>query len=406
MKAIYTLILLATYTISQAANPRTDIQLRLTDIQIGGSDITSIAFKSGFTPAYLSTEDIEKTFNNGTQGVQIYTVTTDNIACSVNNYSPLAQSENVNLGFVTYHSGSYLLSISSAQNVDATTLIILEDKIEHTYHLLNNNAFTFNTDSGTFSNRFALHISSPVVATTLPANCSGVNGQANVITDAQAGWEEIALIDSNGLSVQQTQNINGPVNFANLTEGNYTVRLSYGSFNTTLPATVAGTSVSANILTDESVVSESSSIKFTGNAAKVKYYEWDMGDGAIISGVANPEYTYFQTGTYNVTLRVSNDYGCADSANKTITVTQATGISTIDNNNEIYSAQKQLYIKMGTMPETAITVSVYNIIGQNVYSAQLNSSNTTIDLSAQQNGAYIVSLQQGRNAQTKRVYLY
>lgn len=407
MKTIYTMILLAVCTFSQASNSRTDIQVRLTDTQVGGSDLTSIAFKTGFTPNYSATEDVEKTFNNGTQGIQVYTATTDNVACSVNNYSALSQTETVNLGYVAYHTGSYIISISSAQNVDATTLIIIEDKEQNTFQLLNNASYTFTSDSGSYQNRFALHISAPVAVSTLPANCSGVNGEASISTDAMAGWEEIAIIDSNDVAVQQTQNINGPVSFSNLTEGNYTVRLTYATYSTTLPANVPGTSVKATITSNMAIAATNSNIQFTGMAPKVQYYEWDMGDGALITGVANPEYQYYEAGNYQVTLRVSNDYGCTDSATENITITQATGISSIDKgNSEIYSAQKQLYIKMATMPETATTVSVYNIIGQNIYNGAINSSTTTIDLSAMQNGAYIVNLQQGRNTQTKRVYLY
>jgi PKD repeat protein len=58
------------------------------------------------------------------------------------------------------------------------------------------------------------------------------------------------------------------------------------------------------------------SSKFTdlsnpGNGV-IKKYEWDFGDG-ILSTEKSPEHTYFESGNYNISLRVTNSFGCVSS---------------------------------------------------------------------------------------------
>jgi PKD repeat protein len=69
------------------------------------------------------------------------------------------------------------------------------------------------------------------------------------------------------------------------------------------------------------------SVTFDGNGSKdtdgsIKAYSWDFGDGSSGSGVTTT-HSYMQTGTYNLTLRVTDDAG--DSATDQTTVTIGAG---------------------------------------------------------------------------------
>src|SRR5918992_1608523 len=55
-------------------------------------------------------------------------------------------------------------------------------------------------------------------------------------------------------------------------------------------------------------------------AGSVSSFEWDFGDGATASG-ASPTHRFAQSGTYEVTLRVTSDAGAVDEATTTLTVT-------------------------------------------------------------------------------------
>lgn len=51
------------------------------------------------------------------------------------------------------------------------------------------------------------------------------------------------------------------------------------------------------------------------------YYEWNFGDNSsLVVNVQNPVHTYSDTGVYNVSLLVKNDFGCSDTALKIIKV--------------------------------------------------------------------------------------
>lgn len=60
---------------------------------------------------------------------------------------------------------------------------------------------------------------------------------------------------------------------------------------------------------------------FYNLSANATYYEWNFGDNSsLVVNVQNPVHTYSDTGVYNVSLLVKNDFGCSDTALKIIKV--------------------------------------------------------------------------------------
>ncbi|MFM7016322.1 MAG: T9SS type A sorting domain-containing protein [Bacteroidota bacterium] len=125
---------------------------------------------------------------------------------------------------------------------------------------------------------------------------------------------------------------------------------------------------------------------------------WLFGDGNA-SFSQNPTYSYSASGTYNVTLIVSNGVCAADTIVKTITV-QMTGLA-----NNASSIGMSIYpnpvADMATVQfashESIATISVINAIGQVVYTKQANSSNgnkfnESIDFSQLAAGIYSVKV--------------
>ncbi len=67
-------------------------------------------------------------------------------------------------------------------------------------------------------------------------------------------------------------------------------------------------------------------VQFSDLSLNAESRSWDFtSDGTVDSSDLNPAYTYSTSGTYNVTLTVSNANGTA-SKNTTITVVQATSL--------------------------------------------------------------------------------
>jgi PKD repeat protein len=63
-------------------------------------------------------------------------------------------------------------------------------------------------------------------------------------------------------------------------------------------------------------------VSFTDASENGESYAWNFGDGAGISTVKNPSYTYAEAGTYSVTLVVTNPTG-SDEVTKEVTVTSS-----------------------------------------------------------------------------------
>jgi gliding motility-associated-like protein len=61
-------------------------------------------------------------------------------------------------------------------------------------------------------------------------------------------------------------------------------------------------------------------VNFINQSEESTGYEWDYGDGSS-SSIINPDHTYSEIASeYVVTLVASNDFGCADTIRKTITI--------------------------------------------------------------------------------------
>jgi uncharacterized protein (TIGR03790 family) len=87
----------------------------------------------------------------------------------------------------------------------------------------------------------------------------------------------------------------------------------------------------------DDVISEDLVKSFDGSGStdnsSIENYTWDFGDGEFGYGV-NPSHTYTNSGIYNVTLNVTNDYGLSDLDTVVITVNNV--VPTAEAGNDIF----------------------------------------------------------------------
>lgn len=69
-----------------------------------------------------------------------------------------------------------------------------------------------------------------------------------------------------------------------------------------------------------SIACQSYPTNFTDISIAAVTWEWDFGDGSPVNNTQNPSYTYATDGTYNVTLIVTNSFGCGDTITQAVTV--------------------------------------------------------------------------------------
>lgn len=93
------------------------------------------------------------------------------------------------------------------------------------------------------------------------------------------------------------------------------VKISNG-FITVHPLPVAGFNVTPALTSIENPT-VSLSDQSNGNPTD---WIWNLGDGSIIQGEQNPNYSYHDTGSFDITLVVYNIFGCTDSMFKTVVI--------------------------------------------------------------------------------------
>lgn len=85
--------------------------------------------------------------------------------------------------------------------------------------------------------------------------------------------------------------------------------------------TVFPTPISAfNVIPDSAFITHPV-FSFYNQSEKANYFEWNFGDNSsIVNNQLNPVHTYVDTGSYEVSLLVKNEYGCVDTSFKIIKV--------------------------------------------------------------------------------------
>ncbi|MBR9921606.1 MAG: PKD domain-containing protein [Bacteroidetes bacterium] len=136
-------------------------------------------------------------------------------------------------------------------------------------------------------------------------------------------------------------------------------------------------------------------VDFTDQSVGAIAWSWEFGDGGM-SDEQNPSYIYQESGTYTVTLTVSNG-DCENSFSQIITVEVPSSVNLVEGLNSF-----NLYPNLGTGTfmldlelERAenLQVVVYNTQGQEVSSRAFNNTRTlqeTFELNGLPSGVYLV----------------
>lgn len=137
---------------------------------------------------------------------------------------------------------------------------------------------------------------------------------------------------------------------------------------------------------------------FTYSGTDYDSIEWDFGDDT--SSEANPEYTFSETGSYNVCVTVSNECGsqtyCRD-------IEATLGIHSFAlSQTQVYPNPFNDFITIKT--ESSLKYTIYSILGSIITSGNINPGETSVKLSEHQSGFYFIRLE-NENGEQKRIKL-
>jgi PKD repeat protein len=407
MKRALAITLLLALTCSVfATQDKKSIKIRITGPG-GFPDETTIYFDRDITPVYSSSEDGPKAYNQIEHAPNLYSLSSDNVNCSTNGYSDLSQSETIALGVKTDTAGAYMISLLNLMNVDPTTIIQLEDRVNNVTTDLRTTFYPVLLNDGeTVNGRFFLHVSRPINFIPVTSGCNNNDGQLQVDADNTVQWSYVYLYDSLGNFIDRRENISGPYSFGNLAEGNYTLYMRMDSYLVVKPLHLNGNYVAADIRPSSLTVGVNQEVTFESTTHNVSVFLWEMGDSTQIGGVANPTYSYVIPGTYEVVLNVSNAAGCSTRKTVYIEVGAATGIATTETDaRKVWAYDKTITAVIDEPITTGAGIRIVNMLGQPVYQNSLTDLTTVITLNSVPPGYYIISLNNNKVETSKRVFI-
>jgi len=209
-----------------------DDVLRLTINRNSFTDETIIRFMDLATNGFDGSYDAHKMFSSNDDYPQIYSLVA-NDELSINTLPSLTVNTVVPLGFTTENAGSHSITSAEVNTFDNNITILLEDLDENVITDLRlQNAYTFNTTSGQFNNRFVVHFNTLATETF---NEMGPNdtkiyayGNAVYITNIFGNSSDLTIYNMLGqpvLNQQLKSNILKKIN-TNLSAGTYLVKVT------------------------------------------------------------------------------------------------------------------------------------------------------------------------------------
>ena len=233
------------------------------------------------------------------------------------------------------------------------------------------------------------------------------DGIINIVQPGIANWN-YAIANSQGVVVSSgVLNSSTPVNATMLSTGVYTVTLVDAAGYTVVKNINVGgvNTINAGFTMNTSTADVNQQVSFHNTTPNSVNYTWEFSDGTIITGIANPQMIYYDTGVFTVVLTCTNRDGCVVHDTITITVSQATGINeTAENRFNVFSEGKNIFIVRYPADETEFEYEVLNVSGQAIASGNFTLGTLQLSLAEQANGIYIVRLYNKNTFYSKRIF--
>lgn len=193
--------------------------------------------------------------------------------------------------------------------------------------------------------------------------------------------------------------------------GNYNVQLIVGDnlmHLDTISSSVSVDSVTSSLSATPAGMAVTFSGMGAGGTAPYTYL-LDLGDGAGFTAT-NPDtvYTYSSAGSYTACLISYDNAGCFDTACTSFTIA-ATGIQAAQNDALFHVSPNPSNDGLFTLSQLSAEkslITVYNLLGEGLFATETNgNTSTTLDLSKQPQGSYIIRVTTKGASLTQRLII-
>jgi len=404
---LFFFLLVVTISGAVANTPQMRMEILLIDSNSGQAAATTVMFSANTSPQYYPSEDVAITLDSASPSPQVYSLSSDNVACSSNSYGPFNATTVIKLGMGTASPGTFVFSAQQFSGFDPASMIFLEDRQEHIFIDLRQWQYSvLISQAGEISDRFYLHVTYPPTLSSNPASCSNTQGVIDVAEDSSIVWRAVKVIDSVGAIVMVDSGVTGNFNFIGLPGGNYTLEFDYSNYSPTQTITVESHQLitGMNVSNDHDRVYQN--IQFYTPGSNATQFQWDFGDGSTITGVSNPTYSYLSPGIYTASVNCTNIYGCSGHADTLMYIETATSIDEIDGNTvKIITDKSLVLIEMDNATSAEYTYNVYNVEGQEIKTGSLNQPQVSLNFSNEASGIYIISIRSNTSSLNKKVLI-
>lgn len=310
------------------------------------------------------------------------------------------------LGVINTVAGEASIEINQFEYFEPGVFVYLEDMEEGIFHNLTSSAYTYtNTSINTQDPiRFRLHLRAPL-AVTATAACAGQASGKMLMSNPNSTPVVVEVKDNANNVVTTTTPFTGEKLIENLAAGAYIINFSYSNGDAATLAKEIGTgsifSAPNFIASATTVAIEDAIIEFQATAPGATEFEWNFGDGTMVSNDLNPVHAYMQPGVYTVTFTARNG-GCESVQTMTVTVNAAsTGIANVNTNGfTLYPnpARNLVNILLNVdRSESQVKVSILDAAGRLVRSENVNDvrSGSIIELNISDlaSGVYQIALE-------------
>jgi hypothetical protein len=336
----------------------------------GFADKTEINFNTMATNNFDNEYDGFKIIGNYNQPT-LFTVIDGSKMASVNTLPSIVQTPNVPMSLFVGTNGQYQLKVSNISSFDPTSYIFLEDtKTGSMQDMRANDSYPFSASTTDLPDRFIIHFTPPIDITTKNASCY-TKGNLDVEQEGSASWNFILKDTANAIIQSGIVNRTNPLHLS-LAKGEYNLVLTdANNYSVTQLISIDGASpIHVAMNTSKASVAVSEPITFTATAQNANAYDWDFGDGSSATGLQNVVHSYSSSGSYNVSLAVTNSSGCVANTSKLITVQSlTTSINNITEEQDlnIFSFGNKMAIDFSKLKNVDAKIQVYNLLGQELF---------------------------------------
>lgn len=379
-------------SITEMAIPQIELKLRTTG-EDGETYSTLLAFTDDATDGFDHVWDKPLAVE---QGVLSLFSELDKQPMAIQAWPGVKHDRIVPIGLEANMDGEFIIDASDMKYFEETAMIILEDR--HTGIMQNltvNPEYHFQAEALNNSGRLFLHFRPPLTLETYEESCLKNDGEILLEQYGSTSWNWI-LVDQQEQLIDIGADMNGIHIINGLKGGKYTLTLSTNDgYHLTKKLIVpAKESVTADFFITDYNTNEMNDVQLVNLSTGATDYQWNMGDGAIVTGVKHPQHRYTSEGIFEIKLKASNGE-CADDAMKSIEVSATpNGLqATVEKDLSIYAANGSLIVEnLGSINVSELFI--HNVIGQSIYEKDVNVSNSVIKIKISDlvDGQYLVNL--------------